>query len=234
MSKIIQSKITSNAATRPIKYLSAGDSVVVKPGVTDDFTGQPLGGWQGRLLEVAVIEDEELALIQWDSLTLNTMQPDFIEKCLQDELNWSEFGLPSHALVPASPRDTQLETDWAREGIGIQYVWPSLGEPGEAIIKILSLHPQAQSGEVLSVWEKHLLSNLVFPLEAQIVYPEEDGPLSAGDFVTILALDGYDEKMGIYARIVRDRSEYGLPLADLQANKPCQVLDLYRLWWENH
>ena len=52
-----------------------GDSVVVKPGVTDPVTGSALGGWQGRL--IALEDQRDRLSIQWDSLTLKSMPPRF-------------------------------------------------------------------------------------------------------------------------------------------------------------
>jgi len=43
-----------------------GESVVVKPGVTDPDTGHDIGGWQGRIS--AILDEGEILTIQWDSL----------------------------------------------------------------------------------------------------------------------------------------------------------------------
>ena len=48
-----------------------GESVVVKPGVTDPDTGRAIGGWQGRIS--AILDEAEILTIQWDSLTLKSM-----------------------------------------------------------------------------------------------------------------------------------------------------------------
>src|SRR5260370_21329466 len=64
-----------------------GDSLVVKPGVTDPVTGIALSGWQGRLI---ALEDEGDRLsIQWDSLTLKSMPPAYIVECEEWGVPWS-------------------------------------------------------------------------------------------------------------------------------------------------
>jgi hypothetical protein len=35
-----------------------GDSVVIKPGIIDEETGQDIGGWQGRVIEFHTYEDK--------------------------------------------------------------------------------------------------------------------------------------------------------------------------------
>ena len=50
-----------------------GESVVVKPGVTDPDTGRAIGGWQGRIS--AILDGAEILTIRWDSLTLRSMPP---------------------------------------------------------------------------------------------------------------------------------------------------------------
>jgi len=52
---------------------AVGESVVVKPGVSDPDTGGDIGGWQGRIS--AIFDAEETLTIQWDSLTLKSIPP---------------------------------------------------------------------------------------------------------------------------------------------------------------
>ena len=57
-----------------------GESVVVKPDVTDPDTGRDIGGWQGRIS--AIPDEGEVLTIRWDRLTLRSMP--------QALLAWSE------------------------------------------------------------------------------------------------------------------------------------------------
>ena len=70
-----------------------GDSLVVKPGVTDPATSMALGGWQGRLI---ALDDEQNRLsIQWDSLTLKSMPPAYLVQCEEWGVPWT----PTHMSV---------------------------------------------------------------------------------------------------------------------------------------
>lgn len=51
--------------------LAVGDSVVVRPGVTDADLGGDLGGWQGRIAQIHPMDPPTLD-IRWDSITLQT------------------------------------------------------------------------------------------------------------------------------------------------------------------
>src|SRR5260370_8471849 len=82
-----------------------GDSLVVKPGVTDPVTGIALSGWQGRLI---ALEDEGDRLsIQWDSLTLKSMPPAYIVEREEWALPWSAMRLSPHVVLPTSARDRE-------------------------------------------------------------------------------------------------------------------------------
>ena len=55
------------------KKWTIGDSVVVKPGVTDPDMDGDLGGWQGRVTAIYEDEDPVTVEIHWDSLTLKSI-----------------------------------------------------------------------------------------------------------------------------------------------------------------
>jgi len=78
-----------------------GDSLVVKPGVTDPATGMALSGWQGRLI---ALEDEQDRLsIQWDSLTLKSLPPAYIVQCEEWGVPWT----PTHSVILILTKDSQ-------------------------------------------------------------------------------------------------------------------------------
>src|SRR5258708_39911770 len=82
-----------------------GESVVVKPGVTDPDTGRDLGGWQGRIS--AILDEAEILTIQWDSLTLKSIPPAHIAWSEEEGLSWSEMNLSPDEVEPAAARDTE-------------------------------------------------------------------------------------------------------------------------------
>src|SRR5438067_12407469 len=82
-----------------------GESVVVKPGVTDPDTGRDIGRWQGRIS--AILDEAEILTIQWDSLTLKSIPPSHIAWSEEEGLSWSEMNLSLDGVEPAAARDTE-------------------------------------------------------------------------------------------------------------------------------
>src|SRR2546425_385381 len=82
-----------------------GESVVVKPGVTDPDTGHNIGGWQGRIS--AIFDEMGTLTIQWDSHTLKSMPLTHIAWCEEEGMSWSEMNLSNHEVEPATARDTE-------------------------------------------------------------------------------------------------------------------------------
>ncbi len=68
-----------------------GESVVVKPGVTDPDTGRDIGGWQARIS--AILDEAEILTLQWDSLTLKSIPPAHLAWCEEEGLSLSEMNL---------------------------------------------------------------------------------------------------------------------------------------------
>ncbi len=60
-------------------HLAIGDSVAVRPGVTERGSGRDLGGWQGRIVELA--NRREQLIVAWDSVTLKNLLPEDILRC---------------------------------------------------------------------------------------------------------------------------------------------------------
>jgi hypothetical protein len=84
-----------------------GDSVKVKEGARDEDFDVDIGGWQGRVFEVLYSEEDAFSLhIEWDSLTMKSMDVGLIEKCVKEGLDWEAMFLEPDVLQPADPRDT--------------------------------------------------------------------------------------------------------------------------------
>jgi hypothetical protein len=86
--------------------LDIGDSVVVKPGVTDPDLDIDIGGWQGRVMEV---DAGDSIFIHWDSITLLEMGLDLAIQCENENLNWEFMTLDMAEVQKAASRDTEKD-----------------------------------------------------------------------------------------------------------------------------
>src|SRR3989441_7791312 len=114
-----------------------GESVVVKPGVTDPDTGRDIGGWQGRIS--AILDEAEILTIQWDSLTLKSIPPAHIAWSEEERLSWSEMNLLLDEVEPAAARDIEDDVVAAIAELESQTSWLYLGgEQGKRIQAIVN------------------------------------------------------------------------------------------------
>jgi hypothetical protein len=219
-------------------FISSGDTVITKPGTIDSYSKLEVSGWQGRVLEVMEDEEEWIALIQWDSITLKQMPKDFIIESIKEGLNWAEFTIPLSELNLAQPRASDLDTDWTRAEIGLRLIWTKMGPQGRRIIKVLNKKIYNEEVEVLEIWRRHLENSLEFPINCVIDYPEEDGPLHENDICQAVDLAAFDEKLGIYSWINIGDKQFGIPLYDIRVSDSTsnnyRAINDYRVWWANH
>jgi len=114
-----------------------GESVVVKPGVTNPDTGSDISGWQGRIS--AILDEVGILTIQWDSLTLKSMPPAFIAWSEEEGLSWSEMNLSVEDVEPVAARDTEDDVAKTVAELELQYSWLYLGgEQGKRIQAIVN------------------------------------------------------------------------------------------------
>lgn len=105
--------------------LEIGDSVAVKSGVKDPDTGSDIGGWQGRVIDFDVSDDEAILVgLEWDSLTLKQTPAGVFEQCVKDGLDWSRFYLDLNDVERADPRDTLTDVINMQDVLGQQYGRP--------------------------------------------------------------------------------------------------------------
>jgi hypothetical protein len=83
------------------------DSVVVKQEVLDPDFDVNIGGWQGRISEIS----EDLICISWDSITLQQMPRDIIDRCEQEDLDWAVMYLAREDVELTSAGDSQKDVD---------------------------------------------------------------------------------------------------------------------------
>ena len=103
-----------------------GESVVVKPGVTDPDTGRDIGRWQGRIS--AILDEAGILTIRWDSLTLKNMPPALLAWSEEEGLSWSEMNLSPEEVEPVAARDTEDDVATATAELASQTSWLYLGE----------------------------------------------------------------------------------------------------------
>lgn len=68
------------------KY-SAGTKIRVKPGVTvPEFPEVTCEGWSGRIAELTGKTSAPKYVVEWDEATIQSMPPEFVERCEQQGL----------------------------------------------------------------------------------------------------------------------------------------------------
>jgi hypothetical protein len=222
-----------------MKY-RVGDSVRVKPGVTDpDNPDFDIGGWQGRVTDLAHADDPEEPTIglAWDSITLRAMRASSIERCARENLNWAEMYLGPDELEPARPRDSERDVARVRDEIEARVGWLDLGPEGERIQAVVNSAKSASDRDVLRAWRAELERTLRFPFEAAVDEFQEHGPFQAGDRVTVLKIQRIDDLGGILVVCRKGQRLYEFPLGDLAARDPkspnAEPLQDYRVWFAN-
>ncbi len=82
-----------------------GESVVVKPNVTDPDFGTDIVGWQGRVKEV----DNDTVFIAWDSITLREMGIDLVIRCENENFDWEVMTLSKKEVEKTIGRDSERD-----------------------------------------------------------------------------------------------------------------------------
>jgi hypothetical protein len=212
-----------------------GESIVVKPGVTDLDMGRDLGGWQGRIS--AIFDEEEIVTVQWDSLTLKSIPPVHIAWCEEEGLSWSEMNLSPEEVEPATARDTQDDVAATIAQIESQTSWLYLGgEQGQRIQAIVKRAQGRNRFAVFRAWHAYLEEHLVFPFAAR-VEEYQRGPVRQGAQVTVLAITFLDETYGTIVAVKHKHGVNELPLCDLKVTEADaetrQLVKDYAVWFAN-
>jgi hypothetical protein len=212
-----------------------GESVVVKPGVTDPDTGRDIGGWQGRIS--AILDEGEILTIQWDSLTLKSMLPAHIAWCEEEGLSWSEMNLSLDEVEPVEARDTEDDVAAALKELESQTNWLYLGgEQGKRIQAIVNRAKSHDEFAVFRTWHAYLEEHLVLPFAAT-VEEYQRGPVRQGARVTVLAVTFLDETYGTIVTVKHKNGVNELPLCDLKATgadvETRQLVEDYAVWFAN-
>src|SRR6266702_1028252 len=212
-----------------------GESVEVKPDVTDPDTGRDIGGWQGRI--GAILDEGEILTIQWDSLTLKSIPPAHIAWSEEEGLSWSEMNLSLDEVEPAAARDTEDDVAAALKELESQTSWLYLGgEQGQRIQAIVNQAKSHDEFAVFRAWHAYLEEHLVFPFAAT-VQEYQRGPVRQGARVTVLATTFLDETYGTIVAVKHKNGLNDLPLCDLKATEADaetrQLVGDYAVWFAN-
>ena len=223
--------------SRPTFRLTPGDSVRVKPAVTDPDFGYALGGWQGRVTEVYARAKPPTVEIEWDSLTLAAMPAEQIAQCEAEGLDWQRMVLGLDEVEPAIARDSTGEVQRVAQQFQRQHAWEWLGEAGRRIQTVLAGIDPRDEMALLRAWRQHLSANWQLPYEAVVDEYQDRGPLQAGDQVKVLSISAIDDSYGLIVRLRLGRRQYDFPLCNLkvidQASPNDQLVNDYRTWHAN-
>ncbi len=211
-----------------------GQSVKVKKGtLCPDNENYDIGGWQGRIFETDD-EDETLAGIKWDGVTLSQMPEEYIVESEKEHLDWEAMYLDFDDLEPADSRDSEDDTDAVRETLERKYSCFSLGPEGETIHAVIKTAESDDEWDILKAWNDFMEKKLVFPFEAAVDEFNKGGPLKQGEKVKVSDFQMIDDDYGIIVSCKKGRREYSFPLADLDAvGKDKKYVDAYRTWFAN-
>ncbi len=212
-----------------------GQSVVVKPGVTDPDTGNDISGWQGRIR--AFYDEEATLAILWDSLTLKSISPKHIAWCEEEGLSWTEMNLSVEEVEPVAARDTEKDVTATIKEIESKTGWLYLGgEQGKRIQQIVNRAKGRDEFAVFRTWHAYLEEHLVFPFAAT-VEEYQRGPVRQGARVSVLAITFLDETYGTIVAVKHKNGVNELPLCDLKATEADaetrQLVGDYAVWFAN-
>lgn len=215
--------------------LSVGDSVRVKPGVKDEEFGLDLGGWQGRIAEVD--EKNELILIAWDSITLQSLPAAYISDAEEQGLGWDSYYLAPEDIELAEARDVKVRTERVRNEIGAKFAWHHLGEEGREISRILDGVAPDDELRLYDRWGEHLSATLTFPFQAEVTEFQERGPLRGGDMLVVHGIESSEDLYGLIVKVTKGRKTYYFPLCDLavadEKSPNHDPVQLYAVWFAN-
>ncbi|CAN5907084.1 hypothetical protein BH24BAC1_BH24BAC1_28790 [soil metagenome] len=230
------------------------DLVKVKQGVKDpDWNTFDLSGWQGKIIKLSKPEppeEEVLADIVWDSVTLKQMPQEYCDRSEEEGYELEEMTLSVGELEPASPREQEpVRSRYDEQNKRIAAI---IGTDNLDVDKEKLLHYQDYLQQHLS--QPCLLTGIEdFKWEEKYVFgygsPKEYEALkktrpSYTDTYTFLAfeekvpVDGEHPFLLVKVRRKGDNRQFTLPLFELKATDPAspnfRLLDDYAMWVVNN
>ena len=217
-----------------------GNSVIVKQGVKEpDLEEFEIGAWQGRIIEIDTKSDKNntLITIEWDSITLKRIPPDYIEQSEREGYDWKNMVLYASELEKTTPRDKKENVKKTHAKLSDKHYWDSLGDEGKRISKILDKVNPHNEMKSLQKWVEHLDEKLTFPIQAIVSNSEDDWLIKSGDKILIKSLPHIVDMYGIIASIKLEGKKYDFPLCDIEvvdkSKADYQLINDYRTWFAN-
>ncbi len=239
--------------------IKKGDSVRIKPGVTDPDYEYEISGWQGR---VTNIDTDEIKIIEiaWDSVTLNQMPAELIEASIKEGFDFSLMWLNGNEVDLTEPRDLQQAVEQRIEALNEQFGYISSDEQSKNIAQILDSKDLSVTEENQYKFYDYLSEHIKYPCiltgtedfswEEPYVFgvfdKEEYERLkkkraSYTDHFKLVKLeDIIDDLRGIMVKVKRigDKKVFVLPLWDLETtdrkDKNQQLFEDYSYWMSNY
>jgi hypothetical protein len=214
------------------------DSVVVRSGAVEpNRPHNDLSGWQGRVIDF--IEGEQgkiLALVEWDSFTLEHMPGKFILERAEHTWEWEAMALDVSLLEPTKPRDSYHRVERVQARISAQYFWPLIPSAGKRIAEFLTTLDPGDDRSIFAAWQEYLPTRITLPFEACIERNSLGSPALKGDFVTVVALTQYDALTGVLIQAKYKHQLIQFPLANLivlnETSPNYSLIDDYKLWFD--
>ncbi len=101
-----------------------GDTVIVIQGVEEPDLGNfEIGGWQGQVVEIDKKSDKDniLITIEWDSLTLKLIPPEYIKQSERDGYDWRTMTLYHSDLEKTISRDNDANVKNTQDELSDNY-----------------------------------------------------------------------------------------------------------------
>ena len=216
-----------------------GQAVKVKKGVMcPDYNGLCLEDYQGRIVDIVPQpNDETYICMEWDSLSLKSLPPEYITESLEEGLDYQMMYLSPDEIELTEERDKEDDVNNIQDEIHDKFKWA--GSNGEDVIIrsiVDSISPDDDKAR-FDAWNEYLKKNITFPFEARISEHPERGSLKHGDKVKVDNISFIDDQYGVVVEVKKNRNSYYIPLCDLQAFEKTSneyvPISAYTIWFAN-
>ena len=214
-----------------------GQTVRVLTGVYDRSDPRvELSGWCGRVLDFFPGQGSEvMALVEWDSFTLQSMPETYLKERDEQSWEWESSLVAVTSLESIEPRDNPTAVEIAQSWLAARHFWMHLPGPGHRIARVLLDHSDGDADTPLERWKNYLTTALVHPFEACATQAIPEEALLKGDFLTVTSLAGSDPTKGVLVRAQVRENEVIVPLSNLEVlnstSANAQTLNDYKLWF---
>ena len=113
--------------------MKTSESVKINKGVKNGYLlrGGPVGGYEGRILNIYKMGGEITVEIEFDSISLRQMPDKYIKALIKDETDFTCLDLDIDDVTVCIPRDTPEDVLAARKEICEKFDYVSILDEGE-------------------------------------------------------------------------------------------------------